>query len=149
LLALDPITVTALKEWHAEQQGERAFFDRDYRHTNRIFVWEDGRPVQPDVVQQRFNRLRARCGLPHIRLHDTRHSYATAALKACVHLKIVSARLGHASVDVHGHCVPARFTGHGSRGCRDYRGAVPGDALNQVISESVGTGDENGQPDDL
>jgi hypothetical protein len=33
----------------------------------------------------------------HIRLQDMRHSYATAALKAGVHLKIVSARLGHHS----------------------------------------------------
>ena len=38
-----------------------------------------------------------RCGLPHIRLHDMRHSYASAALKSGVPLKIVSARLGHAS----------------------------------------------------
>ncbi|MBK6873568.1 MAG: tyrosine-type recombinase/integrase [Kineosporiaceae bacterium] len=33
-----------------------------------------------------------------MRLHDVRHSYASAALKAGVHPKIVSERLGHASV---------------------------------------------------
>src|SRR2546430_2026913 len=39
-----------------------------------------------------------------------RHSYATAALKAGVHLKIVSARLGHASetftASVYQHALP-------------------------------------------
>jgi integrase len=62
------------------------------------------------VLRQRFNRLSARCGLPHIRLHDLRHSYATAALKAGVNPKIVSQRLGHASVDftltVYSHALP-------------------------------------------
>ena len=65
------------------------FFDRDYASIDRVFTWEDGRSVHPDVTRQRFNRLALRCGLPHIRLHDMRHSYATAALKAGVHLKIV------------------------------------------------------------
>src|SRR5262245_33590350 len=74
------------------------------------FTSEDGRPGHPNVVRQRFNRLSERCGLPHIRLHDMRHSYATATLKASVHLKIVSARLGHASetftAPVYQHALP-------------------------------------------
>jgi integrase len=150
MLALDPLTVTALGGWHARQQAERAFFDRDYRDTNRVFVWEDGRPVHPDVIRQRFNRLSARCGLPHIRLHDMRHSYATAALKAGVHLKIVSARLGHASetftASVYQHALPGMD--------REAAGTIAAlflrDAPDEpVVSESVSTGDENGQPDDL
>jgi hypothetical protein len=39
-----------------------------------------------------------KAGVPQIRLHDVRRSYATAALKAGIHPKIVSERLGHASV---------------------------------------------------
>ncbi|HEX3814972.1 MAG TPA: tyrosine-type recombinase/integrase [Mycobacteriales bacterium] len=62
-----------------------------------VFTREDGRPIDPDVVRQRFNRLSAACGLPHIRLHDVCHSYATASLRAGVHPKVVSERLGHAS----------------------------------------------------
>lgn len=37
-------------------------------------------------------------GLPPIRLRDVRHSYATAALRAGVPVKVVSERLGHSSV---------------------------------------------------
>jgi integrase len=110
LLALDPATVAGLAEWKSQQRSEHAFFERDYQETDRVFTWEDGRPVHPDVIRQRFKRLSARCGLPHIRLHDMRRSYATAALKAGVHLKIVSARLGHHSetftASVYQHALP-------------------------------------------
>ncbi|MFC0526268.1 tyrosine-type recombinase/integrase [Phytohabitans kaempferiae] len=110
LLSLDPATVAALRDFLSRQRGERAFFKTDYRDTDRVFTWEDGRPVHPDVIRQRFNRLSARCGLPHIRLHDIRHSYATASLKASVNPKIVSQRLGHASVgftlSVYSHALP-------------------------------------------
>jgi integrase-like protein len=40
----------------------------------------------------------SRLGLPHLTLHELRHTYATTALRAGVHPKIVSARLGHATV---------------------------------------------------
>lgn len=49
-----------------------------------------------------------------IRLHDLRHSHATLLLRANVHPKVVSERLGHASVrmtlDVYSHAVPTMQT---------------------------------------
>lgn len=48
--------------------------------------------------------------LPDIRLHDLRHTHATLLLRAGVHPKIVSERLGHSKVsitlDVYSHAVP-------------------------------------------
>jgi Phage integrase family len=45
-----------------------------------------------------------------IRLHDLRHSYATAALAAGIPAKVVSERLGHATIaitmDTHSHVLP-------------------------------------------
>ncbi|HZK49608.1 MAG TPA: tyrosine-type recombinase/integrase, partial [Thermoleophilia bacterium] len=42
-------------------------------------------------------------------LHDLRHSYATLALSAGVHAKVISERLGHASIaitlDTYSHAV--------------------------------------------
>jgi hypothetical protein len=50
-------------------------------------------------------------GLPPIRLHDVRHSYATAALAAGIPAKIVSERRGHANVqttlDTYSHVIRA------------------------------------------
>jgi integrase len=148
MLALDPVTVAALVEWRSRQRAEHAFFERDYAGTDRVFTWEDGRAVHPDVIRQRFNRLSQRCGLPHIRLHDMRHSYATAALKAGVHLKIVSARLGHHSeaftASVYQHAMPGMD--------REAAGTVAAlflDSPDEPVSESVSNGHENGPPDDL
>ena len=49
--------------------------------------------------------------LPEIRLHDLRHSHATLALRAGIHPKVVSERLGHATVaitlDTYSHAIPA------------------------------------------
>ena len=49
--------------------------------------------------------------LPTIRLHDLRHTHATIALQANVHAKVVSERLGHATVsitlDTYSRAIPA------------------------------------------
>jgi len=46
-------------------------------------------------------------GLPPIRLHDLRHTWATLALSAGEHPKVVQERLGHAAIaitlDVYSH----------------------------------------------
>ncbi|MDN5860400.1 MAG: tyrosine-type recombinase/integrase [Pseudonocardia sp.] len=49
-------------------------------------------------MPQRQGRLVDRAGLPLITLHDVRRTYATMSLRAGVNPKIVSARLGHATV---------------------------------------------------
>ncbi len=58
-----------------------------------------------------FKRILARSGLPStFRLYDLRHTYATLLLLAGVHPKVVSDRLGHASIsetmDTYSHVVP-------------------------------------------
>jgi len=52
----------------------------------------------------------AKAGLPRLRLHDLRHTAATLMLRAGVHPKVVSERLGHATVgltlDTYSHVLP-------------------------------------------
>ena len=59
---------------------------------------EDGQPLHPDWFRRRFERRIHRAGLPKIRFHDLRHTHATLALQAGVHPKVISERLGHATV---------------------------------------------------
>jgi integrase len=47
-----------------------------------------------------FQRLLAEAGLPRLRLHDLRHTMATLMLAQGEHPKIVSERLGHATVGI-------------------------------------------------
>ena len=69
-------------------------------------------PLNPDTITQWFDRTVRRSGLPRIRLHDLRHTHAPHLLAAGVGIKIVSERLGHASVaftlDVYGHVMPGQ-----------------------------------------
>lgn len=47
-----------------------------------------------------FEAAIARAGVPSIRVHDLRHSFATLALGAGVHPKQVQEMLGHADVSI-------------------------------------------------
>jgi integrase len=51
-----------------------------------------------------------RAGVKSIRLHDLRHTWATLALQAGVHPKVVSERIGHATtgitLDIYSHVQP-------------------------------------------
>ena len=47
-----------------------------------------------------FSREVAKIELPAIRLHDLRHTWATLALQAGEHPKVVQERLGHAKVSI-------------------------------------------------
>jgi integrase len=53
--------------------------------------------MHPDTLTRRFNRLVDRAGVPRIRLHDVRHTYATIAMDAGVNPKLLSDRIGHAN----------------------------------------------------
>ncbi|WP_250285925.1 MULTISPECIES: tyrosine-type recombinase/integrase [unclassified Frankia] len=93
--ALDPLTLAALRAHIEIWEEER----KQVGHTtDLLFCWPDGSEIHPDTVTDRFQKHARAAGLPVIRLHDVRHSYATAALKSDVHPKIVSERLGHADV---------------------------------------------------
>src|SRR4029453_12204978 len=75
-----------------------------------LFVWADGRPLHPDTITALFHKHCQAAGLPRIRLHDVRHSYATAALKAGISPKVISERLGHSSaaftLQTYTHVIP-------------------------------------------
>lgn len=49
-------------------------------------------------LQKPWRRLREEAGLPELRLHDLRHSFASAAASAGVPLQVIGALLGHSSV---------------------------------------------------
>lgn len=76
-----------------------------------VFVDERRAPLHPVAVTRSFSRLVREAQLRPIRLHDLRHTHATLALKAGVHPKIVSERLGHSTVsltlDVYSHALPS------------------------------------------
>lgn len=109
-IGLDPQTVAALRSHRAQTARERMAWGSAHQQNDLVFTREDGSPYHPDVLTKTFQRTARAAGLPVIRLHDLRHSFATAALEAGVPLKVVSDRLGHASIsitgDVYSHVRP-------------------------------------------
>ena len=70
------------------------------------------RPWRPELATRRWERLRVKAGLPHIRLHDLRHFVATELLTEGIDVRTVANRLGHArtstTMDIYWAFVPAR-----------------------------------------
>ena len=53
--------------------------------------------MSPDSVLHMLHRVLKRAGLPKVRFHDLRHTFATLALKSGVDVKTLSSMLGHYS----------------------------------------------------
>jgi integrase len=110
-IAIDGGTLAVLRQHRARQAAERLAWGPSWEDIGLVFTREDGTLINPQTLSAAFKRHVKAAGLPTIRLHDLRHSYATAALSAGIHAKVVSDRLGHSSVgitlDVYSHVVPA------------------------------------------
>jgi len=96
-IPLDQRTVTVLRAHLARQAAERLAWGQAWAGTGLVFTREDGSPLHPGTVSNRFRRLAFEAGLPPISLHSLRHGAATYALAAGVDVKVVQERLGHST----------------------------------------------------
>ena len=62
-----------------------------------VFPSPSGGPMSPDSVLHMLHRVLKRAGLPKVRFHDLRHTFATLSLKSGVDVKTLSSMLGHYS----------------------------------------------------
>jgi len=110
-LSLDPATVAVLRSHRAQQGEEQLAAGVLGGATGLVFARADGSPTRPDSVSRRFTQLSRNAGLPVIRVHDLRHTYATIALSAGAHPKVVAERLGHSTIaitlDTYSHVLPS------------------------------------------
>jgi len=71
----------------------------------------DGSPMHPDSLSSGWRRAVRKAGIEPVRFHDLRHAHATLMLQEGIHPKVVSERLGHASIgitlDVYSHVLPS------------------------------------------
>jgi len=83
------------------------------RKTNDQYVFPspNGGPISPDSVNNMLKRVLERAGIPKVRFHDLRHTFATIALQNGVDIKTVSGMLGHFSagftLDTYAHVTTA------------------------------------------
>jgi len=122
-IELDSSCVAALKEHHERQGFLRRAWTDERRAGDLVFTTADGNWLSPRNVDREYFALLARieqkrqeerpddAALPRITLHGLRHTCATLLLLHNVNPKVVSERLGHASIsitlDTYSHVLPS------------------------------------------
>ena len=93
------------------RQREGPTCAKAWTDTGLVFTKKGGTATHPEVVSRFFRQAVSRSRLSQVRLHDLRHKRATLALAAGIHPKVVSERLGHATIgitlDTYSHAIPA------------------------------------------
>ncbi|HZU76710.1 MAG TPA: site-specific integrase [Dehalococcoidia bacterium] len=100
-----------LQRQRSAQELRRGEHGEGWQEFDLLLDRGDGRPWNPDTLSTGWAKFLRGCGLPKVRFHDLRHAHATLMLTQGVHPKIVSERLGHASIgitlDTYSHVLPS------------------------------------------
>jgi integrase len=109
-IALSPVTLRILRLHRISQSERRLAVGSAYTDHDLVFANALGQPLDGTAVTKRFQQIAQDTGLGHLRFHDLRHTAATLMLSAGTHPKIVSERLGHATInitlDTYSHVLP-------------------------------------------
>ena len=99
--------VEILKKHRAKQAEARLLAGPIWKDEDFVFTDDTGSHLSPNTLYHNYKRLVASIGMPDARLHDLRHSYAVAALRAGDDIKTVQGNLGHHTasftLDTYGH----------------------------------------------
>ena len=110
MVTLPPSAVALLSGLKVKQKDEITEFGLEWSESRYVFSQADGSPLYPNLVSRAFSQLMKEAEIPRVRFHDLRHTHATLMVKQGVNPKIVSERLGHASVtitlDTYSHVLP-------------------------------------------
>jgi integrase len=109
-VALPAFLLPYLSNQRQDQAGRRESLGASWQEHDLVIDSGDGSPVNPVNLSSAWPKFLKRAGLPHVRFHDLRHAHATLMLLQGVHPKVVSERLGHASIgitlDTYSHVLP-------------------------------------------
>ena len=98
LILSQPKTGNSIREVSIPQDAVELLKQEHAKHPGNPWMFPSGRTGEmyhPDSVVTLHKRILKDAGLPHIRFHDLRHTFATLALQNGVDVKTVSSMLGH------------------------------------------------------
>lgn len=99
-----PKPLMTILEEHKERQKKDRRFRNDYRVCGGMDCLRDS-----SITNRNFQYADA-AGLPHIRIHDFRHTHASLLANAGVNIQEIARRLGHSDIkmtwDVYSHLYP-------------------------------------------
>ena len=99
---------TVLHKVSLQQKMAQLKAGEDWKNNNDfVFTTQNGRHLSYQTIYRKFKAIASKMGLPEVRFHDLRHTYATLAIQNGADIKTVSSNLGHSTVaftlQVYGH----------------------------------------------
>lgn len=93
-----PKTETSVRKISISQEAVDLLVAEHKKHSDNPYMFPSpvtGELYYPDSIVNLHKKILKDAGLPHIRSHDLRHTFATLALQNGVDVKTVSSMLGH------------------------------------------------------
>ena len=93
-----PKTETSIRTLSVSQEVVRLLEQEHEKHPENPYMFPspvNGGMYYPDTINSLHEKILKGAGLPHVRLHDMRHTAATLMLQNGVDVRTLSAMLGH------------------------------------------------------
>ena len=108
LIVLPDLALQALLQQKKQQTEMRLMVGAAWENSDDlVFTDELGRHLKHDVVYRNLKRIFQCMGVPDLRFHDLRHSYAVLSLQSGCDIKTMQENLGHYAaaftLDTYGH----------------------------------------------
>ncbi|MBQ4641974.1 MAG: site-specific integrase [Oscillospiraceae bacterium] len=102
-----PYVIELLWKTKQSQNANRKLWGNAFQENDLVFTDDLGNRITPQALYRAFKIIVTESGMPMVRFHDLRHSYAVISLKSGDDVKTVQENLGHATaaftLDVYGH----------------------------------------------
>lgn len=99
-LPMDDTMTEVFRKAKLRQKQDRLAAGGAYRGGKYVLSNALGEPERPDHLSRRWTRCLRLAKVPHVRLHDARHSCGTLMQARGVPIAVIAAWLGHSSPDV-------------------------------------------------
>lgn len=102
-----PYVMKLLEKQYSNQMKHKLNADLVWENNGLAFTDEIGKNLSHATVYKEFKRIASKIGMPYLRFHDLRHTYAVLSLKNGDNLKIIQENLGHHdasfTLNIYGH----------------------------------------------
>lgn len=103
LIPLPPDTIQIIEQQRQVQTAlktQTLQSGKPWEENDLIFTTDSGKPIHPRNLERSWHRITQQAGLPAIRIHDIRHTFASLAISQGIDVKRLSDVLGHASTQM-------------------------------------------------
>ena len=107
------LVITQLTEYRIWWNKHRALYGNAWKgQAQRLFIKDDGSPLNPDTINFWLKRFLLKNGLPHVTPHSLRHTFATLEITAGVDIRTLQSLTGHAQastlLNIYSHALKSK-----------------------------------------